>query len=159
MNKGVHHTDVSIICHKKMLWKWNINIMDYKINKILCLLVLSLCIKVWKLIVYLKNICQIHPNTPIKYKYKYKYSRDPLYHGSVYHGFQYSTIGSWLPKFVKQIVDPSRERNIKSVPVRVIITWKSVTTREFTVAPTSQLRLPTVLPSYVSSSPSFDMTQ
>ena len=22
---------------------------------------------------YLKNICQIHPNTPIKYKYKYKY--------------------------------------------------------------------------------------
>ena len=49
------------------------NIMDYKINKILGLLVLSLYIKVWKLKVYLKNICQIHPNTPIKYKYKYKY--------------------------------------------------------------------------------------
>ena len=27
---------------------------------------------------------------------------------------EYSTIGSWLPKFVKQIVDPSCERNIKS---------------------------------------------
>ena len=51
----------------------------------------------------------------------HKYSRDPLYQGSVYHGIQYSTIGSWLPKFVKQIVDPSRERNIKSAPVRVIV--------------------------------------
>ena len=37
------------------------------------------------------------------------YSRDPFLHGSVYHGFQYNTIGSWLPKFVQQIVDPGRE--------------------------------------------------
>ena len=29
------------------------------------------------------------------------------------------------PQFVKQIVDPSHERNIKS-PVRAVIMWKSV---------------------------------
>ena len=47
--------------------------MDYEIYKLFYLLLVSLCIKVLKWKVYLKNICQIHPNTPIKYKYKYKY--------------------------------------------------------------------------------------
>ena len=35
-------------------------------------------------------------------------------------------IGSWLPKFVKQIVDPSHERTSKSVPLHVIVMWKCV---------------------------------
>ena len=45
--------------------------MDYEIYKLLYLLLVSLCTKVLKWKVYLKIICQIHPNTPIKYKYKY----------------------------------------------------------------------------------------
>ena len=96
MNKGVYHTDVNIICHNKNVTKWNINIMDCEICKILSLLS-SLCIKVWKRKVYLKIICQIrqsntnisscgfsntntNTNTDIcvfKYKYKYKYVFDP----------------------------------------------------------------------------------
>ena len=39
-------------------------------------------------------------------------------------------IGSWLPKFVKQIVGPSRERNIKSAPVCVIYHAKKCPPKE-----------------------------
>ena len=89
----------------KMLWRWNINIMDYEINKMSYLwLSLSLCIKVqnekciWKIFVKYTQICQSNTNTNtnissggfsntntntntdicvFKYKYKYKYVFDP----------------------------------------------------------------------------------
>ena len=85
----------------KMLWRWNINIMDYEINKMTYLLSLwSLCIKVqnekciWKIFVKYTQIHQSNTNTNIssggfsntntktdicifKYKYKYKYVFDP----------------------------------------------------------------------------------
>ena len=52
--------------------------------------------------------------------------------GTPYNTVPYSTgsnitwLGHGSQKFVKQIVDPIHKRNIKSVPVRVIITWKNV---------------------------------
>ena len=87
----------------KMLWRWNINIMDYEINKMSYLwLLLSLCIKVqnekciWKIFVKYTQIRQSNTNTNIssggfsntntntntdicvfEYKYKYKYVFDP----------------------------------------------------------------------------------
>ena len=89
----------------EMLWRWNINIMDYEINKMSCLLLLlSLCIKVqnekciWKIFVKYTQIRQSNTNTNtnisscgfsntntntntdicvFKYKYKYKYVFDP----------------------------------------------------------------------------------
>ena len=86
----------------KMLWRWNINIMDYEINKMSYLLLLSLCIKVqnekcvWKIFVKYTQIRQSNTNTNtnisfcgfsntntntdicvFKYKYKYKHVFDP----------------------------------------------------------------------------------
>ena len=83
----------------KMLWRWNINIMDYEINKMSYLLSLwSLCIKVqnekciWKIFVKYTQIHQSNTNTNISsggfsntntntdiciFKYKYKYVFDP----------------------------------------------------------------------------------
>ena len=86
----------------KMLWRWNINIMDYEINKMSYLLLLSLCIKVqiekciWKIFVKYTQICQSNTNTNTNispcgfsntnsntntdiwvFRYKYKYVFDP----------------------------------------------------------------------------------
>ena len=81
----------------KMLWRWNINIMDYEINKMSYLLSLSLCITVqnekciWKIFVKYTQIWQSntnissggfsHTNTNTDicvFKYKlYKYVFDP----------------------------------------------------------------------------------
>ena len=87
----------------KMLWRWDINIMDYEINKMSYLwLLLSLCIEVqnekciWKIFVKYTQIRQSNTNTNtnissggfsntntntdicvFKYKYKYKYIFDP----------------------------------------------------------------------------------
>ena len=59
MNKGAYHTDVSTICHNKNVMKiiGNINIMDYEINKMSYLLLLSLCIEKMKSVFekYLSN--------------------------------------------------------------------------------------------------------
>ena len=74
MNKGVYHTDVSTICHNKNVMK-----MKYKYcglwNKqnVIFIIIIILYLSV-KMKSVFENICQIHPNTPIKYKYKYKYS-------------------------------------------------------------------------------------
>ena len=88
----------------KMLWRWNINIMDYEINKMSYSSSFSLCIKVqnekciWKIFVKYTQIHQSNTNTNtnnsscgfsntntntntdicvFKYKYKYKYVFDP----------------------------------------------------------------------------------
>ena len=83
----------------KILWKWNINVMDYEINKMSYLL-LSVCIKgqnekcIWKIFVKYTQIRQSNTNTNISsdgfsntntntntdicvFKYKYKYVFDP----------------------------------------------------------------------------------
>ena len=89
----------------KMLWRWNMNIMDYEINKMSYLLLLSLWIIkvqnencIWKIFVKYTQIRQSNTNTNtnisscgfsntntntntdicvFKYKYKYKYVFDP----------------------------------------------------------------------------------
>ena len=113
MNKGVYHTDVNMVCHKKMLWKININIMDYHMkytNYCICYqyhYVLKCknekCI--WKIFVKYTQIHQSNTNTNtnisscgfsntntntdicvFKYKYKYKYVFDPSPGWCKYHG-------------------------------------------------------------------------
>ena len=100
MNKGVYHTDVSTICHNKNGMKiiGNINIMDYEINKMSYLYLLSYVLKcknekcIWKIFVKYTQIRQSNTNTNISscgfsntntntdicvFKYKYKYVFDP----------------------------------------------------------------------------------
>ena len=96
----------------KMLWRWNINIMDYEINKMSYLLLsLSLCIKVqnekciWKIFIKYTQIRQSNTNTNtnissggfsntntntntdicvFKYKYKYVFDPSPAQHRAWY---------------------------------------------------------------------------